>query len=340
MEIDTAPAEPDAAPKAPETPGRPSRWSRAAGIICWSSVALVAIFTVVRVGGLERTYYVDNFMAYTPYMTLLSVFPLVFTVVVRRWRATVVAALCTATLVSLVAPRIFGGPDPGKGPVLHVMSSNMRVGGADPATIVRLAREHHVDLLAIQEYTPAARAALAEDGLRSLFVYVAETPLGGAGGSALFSRYPLTDAGYQHLSGGFGQEYATLHVPDAAPIYVASVHTCAPVHKVDIGCWARSLAKEPPATPSGRVNLLIGDFNATLDHARFRTLLDTGYRDVAYQLGDGLDTTWPYEAWSVPPITIDHFLADPRIGALYFGSAPVRNTDHKTIWATLTLPGS
>src|SRR5262249_36317188 len=260
-----------------------------------TSVALVAMLTAVRVGGLERTYYLDTFIAFTPYVTLLSLFPLVFTVVVRRWPATVVAALCTATLVSPVVPRIVGGPYPGSGPVLHVMSSNMRIGGADPATIVRLAREHHADVLAIQEYTPAARAALLADGLGSLFPYVAETPLGGGGGSALYSRYPLTDAGYQHLSGVFGQEDATLNAPGAAPIYVASVHTCAPVHKQNIPCWARSLAKEPPATPHGRINLLIGDFNATLDHVRLRTLLDTGYDDVADRLGKGLDTTWPYD---------------------------------------------
>ena len=340
MEIDTAAG--SEAP--PETPAMPetaagSRWARAAGIACWSAVALVGLFTVVRLFGLERTWYVDTFMAFSPYVALLSVFPLVFAIALRRWRATVVAAVCTAILVTLIAPRTIGGPDPGPGPRLRVMSSNMKVGAADPATLVSLVRTHQVDVLALEEYTTAAQAALTAAGLRTLLPYAAEHALpGSAYGSGIFSRYPLSDEGYQQLAAGFGSEYATIHVPGALPLVVYAVHSVAPITPPTDPNWALSLHQQPPATPHGEVKLLIGDFNATLDHARLRALLATGYRDIATVLGDGLDTTWPYDGRPIPPIAIDHVFADPRIGAVYYGSGQVPRTDHKAIWATLTLP--
>ena len=45
------------------------------------------------------------------------------------------------------------------------------------------------------------------------------------------------------------------------------------------------------------MRLLVGDFNATLDHAALRRLLDTGYRDAASVVGQGMTPTcWPIRA--------------------------------------------
>jgi endonuclease/exonuclease/phosphatase (EEP) superfamily protein YafD len=307
---------------------------------CWPLVGVFMAFTLIRLFGWERTWYLDTFIAFTPYVALLAAVPLVFALVLRRWRAAVVAAVAAFALACVFVPRFVGHPDPGSGPRLSVMSSNMKVGAADPARIVALARDHRVDLLAIEEYTADAQRALLTDGLGLLLPCRAETPLGGASGSAIFSRYPLTDIGFQTFDNGFGQEYATVHVPGAQPLAFAAVHTRAPVDPSMTGPWAASLAAEPKASPKGAVRLLAGDFNATLDHERLRDLLDSGYRDVASTLGDGLTTTWPYDGRPIPPITLDHIFADPRIGAASFGTAKVAGTDHKAIFAVLTVPSA
>jgi predicted extracellular nuclease len=116
------------------------------------------------------------------------------------------------------------------------------------------------------------------------------------------------------------------------------VHAAAPIGPGAESTWTASLREEPAATPHGPVRLLIGDFNSTLDQRALRTLVATGYRDVAAQVGQGLDTTWPYDGRPVPPIVLDHALADPRIGVVRFGSGVIPHTDHKAIYATLTLP--
>jgi endonuclease/exonuclease/phosphatase (EEP) superfamily protein YafD len=297
-------------------------------------------FTVMRVFGLEGTWYLNTFVAFTPYVTLLSAVPLIFALLLRRWRAVTVALLTSLALITLFLPRAIGSPDPGHGPTLRVMSSNMKIGAADPNAIVALVRAHHIDLLAVEEFTPDAEDRLAAAGLTTLLPFTATTPIDGATGSAIYSRYPITETGYMPLAGGFGQEYATVSVPGAKPLLFDAVHTRAPNLPSSNTDWARSIAQQPPATPKGAVRLLAGDFNATLDHSRLRTLLDTGYVDIASQLGDGLTATWPYDGRWIPPITLDHFFADPRIGAVSFGATVVRGTDHKAIYAVITLPSA
>ncbi len=324
----------------PQAARRRIPWRGLAQTVCWALVVGWAAFTIMRVFGLERTWYLDTLVSFTPYVALLSVIPLIFALLLRRWRAAIVALLTSLALVTLLLPRAIGGPDPGHGPRLRVMSSNMKIGAADPAAIVALVKAHDIDVLAIDEFTPHAEDRLVAAGLTTLLPFSATTPIDGATGSAIYSRYPLTGTGYQPLAGGFGQEYATVTVPGALPLLVDAVHTRAPGEPGLTSDWAKSLTQEPHATPKGPVRLLAGDFNATLDHARLRTLLDTGYVDIASQLGDGLTTTWPYDGTLLPGITLDHFFADPRIGAVSFGATIVKGTDHKAIYTVITLPSA
>jgi endonuclease/exonuclease/phosphatase (EEP) superfamily protein YafD len=316
----------------------PSR--RVVVVACWLLVIGWVAFTTVRVFGLERTWLGDTIMSFTPYVAIGSLLPLLLALVLRRWRALVIVALTTLALATLFIPRAIGQPDPGHGPTLRVMTQNMKIGGADPVTIVGLVRSQQIDLLAVEEYTPAAEAALATAGLAALLPFSAVHPLPGAVGSAIYSRYPLTETGYQNLAGGFGQEYAIVTVPGALPLEFYAVHTRAPAEPGEQGDWERSIDQQPAATAHGTVRMLAGDFNATFDQAPLRRLLATGYVDVASQLGDGLEPTWPYDGRWIPPvpITIDHVFVDPRIGAVSFGTHVVHGTDHKAVYATVTLP--
>jgi endonuclease/exonuclease/phosphatase family metal-dependent hydrolase len=137
----------------------------------------------------------------------------------------------------------------------------------------------------------------------------------------------------------FGQARGTLTVPGAAPLAVESVHTCAPAAAGSTGCWERSFRNEPPATVDGQVRVLLGDFNATLDHAVLRHLLATGYRDAGDVAGAGLAATWPYDKL-FPRVTLDHVLADRRVGVRRFVVNPVPRSDHRSVFAELVLPAS
>jgi endonuclease/exonuclease/phosphatase family metal-dependent hydrolase len=217
------------------------------------------------------------------------------------------------------------------------MTVNMLKGSADAAAIVTLVRDHHVDLLALQEVTPDAVSRLDAAGLADLLPNRSVHPMRTVGGSALLSRFPLHDDGLRVMPWQFGQARATVTPENAAPFAVESAHPCAPSGPERDSCWVTGLAQEPPATVDGQVRLLIGDFNATLDHWALRHLLATGYRDAADTVGAGFATTWPYNK-PIPKIAIDHVLVDRRVGVRRVEVYPVPHSDHRALFAELVLP--
>jgi endonuclease/exonuclease/phosphatase (EEP) superfamily protein YafD len=191
----------------------------------------------------------------------------------------------------------------------------------------------------VQEYTVQARDALTLNGLDDLLPYHVQQPDHWGAGSALYSRYPLTDEGVRVHRSGFRQASATVSVPGAAPVRLESVHSCAPIPPQGDRWWAADLADQPAASPAGPVRILLGDFNATLDHSALRRLIGTGYRDAADVVGAGFALTWPFdERWYIPAVAIDHVLADRRVGVTGIGTYAVKNTDHRALLATLRIP--
>jgi len=91
----------------------------------------------------------------------------------------------------------------------------------------------------------------------------------------------------------------------------------------------------PAAGPIPRV--LLGDFNATLDHREFRRVLDRGYYDAADATGDGLRATWPTDR-SRPMLTIDHVLLPESIRTRKVNVHDVRGSDHRAVIAEILLP--
>lgn len=203
---------------------------------------------------------------------------------------------------------------------------------------MRLVRDNRIDLLALQEYTPQAQADLRQAGLDALLPYQVGDSEPLAVGSALYARVPLTGGTTPVAPGGFVEASATLQLPGAAPVAVRSVHTCALYTSDHQQCWRQGLDRQPRTTPDGPHRLLLGDFNATLDHPPLRRLIDGGYRDAADAVGSGLQPTWPTDRLPVPVITLDHILADTRIGVRAVSAHPVLRTDHRALTATLTLP--
>jgi endonuclease/exonuclease/phosphatase family metal-dependent hydrolase len=76
--------------------------------------------------------------------------------------------------------------------------------------------------------------------------------------------------------------------------------------------------------------MVVGDFNATLDHGPVRDLLGLGLRDAARESNAGWQPTWP--AW-LPLIAVDHVLVSRDLGVISTKSAVVEGTDHRALVA-------
>lgn len=312
---------------------------RAVSVIIWLLILPGAIWLLGRIFGLERGALIMLF-AGTPFVAAWTLIPLLAAAAARRWAAAAVAGAVAAGMAVCVLPRAI--PDLGAGPAggvaLKVLTMNMMYGEADAGRIVQLVRDGDVAILAVQEFTPRGEAALKAAGIGDLLPHQQLTAATDASGSGLYSRYPMLSQATRRNDGGFQQAYATIQPAGAAPIRVESVHPLAPAGPEMYDGWATDLRAQPRADPDGQARILLGDFNATLDHEALRDLIDSGYRDAASTVGAGLTPTWPAFNGSRGLVTIDHVLVDERIGVHDVQVHGVTGTDHRAVFASLTVP--
>ncbi len=253
-----------------------------------------------------------------------------------RGGSTPVAVLVAATAVALVVPRAVPAEQPtATGEVLVVATINVRIGAADVDRLAALALEQDVDLLAVVEATPQSTERLTTGPLGAALSADehATTDVGGV----VLARGDLAPlAGLPHAGGTPDVSWTT---PGGATVAVTSLHASAPIGPAAARTWRDGLARTPPA-PADGLGLVLGDFNATLDHAAFRRLLASGWRDAADEAGAGLAPTYDGLADASPglPMAIDHALVGPGIAVREVTTHDVPGTDHRMLVATLQLP--
>src|SRR5690349_19262983 len=266
-------------------------------------------WALLRVVGVELPYPLVAVIAFTPYAALTSPLPVLLALILRRKGVAILAAVAALCLGAAMVPRAVAGPRPeAEGPKLVVMTSNLWLGRANVPAVLRIAREHDVDVLSVQELRPKLLPRFETDQLPHRILL----PDNGAAGAGLLSRYPLASAG------GELQPEAVFELEGAPPVRIKAVHPRPPVTR--------------EAAPDERrdVQLLAGDFNATLDHAEFRSLLDRGWTDAADAAGEGWTPTWPAGTKSdrALPLTIDHILVDRRVRVEQVTVVDVPRSDH------------
>lgn len=130
---------------------------------------------------------------------------------------------------------------------------------------------------------------------------------------------------------------AVLRRPGLGAVEVVCIHPYPPTTPDRVGDWNAALDGLPEAGPPGPLRVLAGDFNATLDHAKLREVVDGGYRDAADDRGEGLSPTWHDGRLYPPPLTIDHILADERFAVASYDVHDMPGSDHEAISAELRL---
>ncbi|MGH2955230.1 MAG: endonuclease/exonuclease/phosphatase family protein [Solirubrobacterales bacterium] len=318
--------------------------SRAAIAIAWLLVAFWAGWALVRALGLDRGWPLVPMIAFTPYVAATAVIPVAVAALLRRWGAVAVATAAALLLVGLVLPRAFsdGEAAAGSGVPLNVMTANLHFGEADPAPVVELVRAHRIDVLSVQELTPGLAVELRRAGLERELPHGTERAAPTAHGSGIYSRYPLTAIGpARRRPGAFFMPTARIAIRGYGRLEVTAVHPPPPTSPGTVRDWRTDLAAMPSAVGSP-LRMLLGDFNATLDHDHMRDLIARGYRDAADSAGSGLTPTW--SAARIPllpfrvPLTIDHLLVDERIGVRQVGVHDLPGSDHDAVTGELLLP--
>jgi endonuclease/exonuclease/phosphatase (EEP) superfamily protein YafD len=306
--------------------------------LAWIAVIPLLAWAVIRLFGLDGGFPLEALMPFTPYVAAGSVAVVAFALALRVWPAAGVAAVAALCLGALVLPRQFETETVSAAGhrTLRVLAANVYLGRADPAGFMRLVDELHPDVITIEELTPRFRREVAAAGLDSRYRFHVLDPGLYARGTGIFSRFPLRRLPAPVYRSGQARAEASL--PGGGRLRIVAAHPYPPDLPSATPEWEEVL-EALPSTGRGTPWLLAGDFNATFDQAPFRDLVSRGYRDAGKATGKGLDGTYPGDgSLFPPPITIDHILADRRLGVVSYEVEPLPGSDHHAIFAELTLP--
>lgn len=273
------------------------------------------------------------------HFALWAAFPaLAIAAALRRVVTSAVAAVVSVFVLLVQVPPTIASTAPADARHVVVMQANLAIGFADPATIVGLVRDHDVDLLATEELTPPALVGLIRAGLTDVLRYHYNQPIAsGAAGIGIWSRYPISDpvADPRFL---LGLRHVGIAVP-GAPLTFVVTHVSAPYPQPP-DLWRSDFERLPgvlAALPDDAPVLVAGDFNATVDHAPFRAVLDAGYADGADQAGAGYLPSYPADRLYPPMIAIDHVLTRDAV-ATAADTFTVAGSDHRSLIVDVAVP--
>lgn len=311
----------------------------AGSIVLWSLVTACLAVALIRTSDLPAPFPLVVLLAYTPYFLPIALLCAVGALLARRPLPALLALGAAVLIAAAVVPRMAADDSaPPSTLEVRMMALNLDGGAADSEDVVRLIADERPELVAFSELTPGAVQALDAAGIATYLHRRVVSPGAGADGSGLFSVFSLRRLpGIAPAIGSVPMTRALVRTPPARFEAVA-VHVLAPTSPTATKRWSAGLRALPSCGPEP-ASILLGDFNATLDHAQLRDVIGHGCLDAADAAGSGLKPTWPLlGSWS-PPVTIDHVLAPLSSAVSEYRTAEVSGTDHAAVLVTLGLPG-
>jgi endonuclease/exonuclease/phosphatase (EEP) superfamily protein YafD len=320
---------------------RPARASQVALMIFGFLFALPSTaFTVLRIwqpSG-QSAELLTSFISYAIIGHLVALLFFVIVLIRARKRLAVgVITLLVAVMIALhgswLGPLFIPDGRPATTSEFRVLSVNVLGGAADAQRLAEAAR--YADVVVLLEFEPDALEALEQYGWSERFPHQVGADERGVNGSAIFSRFPLSDSELLPQT-TFQQWIATAEVPEVGPVRVMGVHPCNPY------CGATRFSSEhrlirriAGEQPKDQPLIVAGDFNAVDDHGPMQDLRADGLRSATDVAGAGWLPSYPAGRKFPPLIPIDHVLINDHLTATDVRTVAVPGTDHLGVLATL-----
>ena len=266
-------------------------------------------------------------VAMMPWVTLLCLVPFVLALLARSLPIALATALISALCAWWLLPLYIS--EPASDTTLTVATVNAEFGQVDAASVVDMVRAEKIDILAVQELTPEAVAALQGAGLGDELGSSYVRPAAGFEGIGLWSRFPMDADALDGLIANSIQ--ATIVTPDG-DIKLFSVHPAAP-SSGNHAAWTKDFNRlNFVLSKAIGPTMVLGDFNATRDNAPFRSIEGLGYADAPDQAGAGFIPTFPNGRAPWPLVAIDHAMVrDSQLTANNVKSVTLPGTDHRAL---------
>ncbi|MGI9646512.1 MAG: endonuclease/exonuclease/phosphatase family protein, partial [Ilumatobacteraceae bacterium] len=187
------------------------------------------------------------------------------------------------------------------------------------------------DVVVLSEFTPEHQATLGDHDLAADFPHRIEREGWGAGGIAIWSRYPMSE-GVPLPTRNYSLD-VTVSGPDG-PVALIGVHAATPIF--DFDAWQTDLAVVGRRTGAANgPTMVVGDFNASYWHPDFRDLLDDGFVDAHMAHGSGFSASWPMQRWFPPFVRLDHALTGGGLVSTAVSDFDVPGSDHRGFVVTV-----
>jgi endonuclease/exonuclease/phosphatase (EEP) superfamily protein YafD len=262
-------------------------------------------------------------------------------VVVRRrwWPAALVVAVVAGVALGTVLPRAIAGPTPPAGGTLTLLSFNVYDGGADVTALAGAIRSDQPDLVVLTEAGERFRLRLVPflTGLPYRSWSTVSTGQPDVNGIVVLASARLGQVTATPLD--LGTEFPWMHLTGGqlGHINVVAVHTAAPVAG-RMASWIKELGLlRQWCIERASPQIVIGDVNATLDHAPLRDAI-VGGTDAAADRGGGLVATWPTSWPRSFGVQIDHVFTTGDLHPAGLRVVDLPGSDHRALLTQIVLP--
>lgn len=357
------------APRRPDGPSRPTRAPRprrgprhgCLSALLWLVMLGVLALMALRClpADLANGRLVPEAVSFVPWLFAPIVLCLVLALLWRRWVLLAVSAAALAAMLwwhaGFLLPRegvsdaavatAQASADPSDG-VARVMTLNTAHGAASAEEVVMLVREKNVEVLCLQELTDDFLSELSSAGLYDLLPYYVisdeASAISNGGRNGIWTLAPMDNVSGNLLPIDTSSMPAGTVQIGGLDVRVVSVHPNSPVRGAQ-DLWDEGLGVIGSLSEYDHTYLVMGDFNSTWDHARFRELLGTDFVDASSEAGEGFHMTYPSGTLAgieLPSLVeIDHivYARDSGITVSELEAAEVSGTDHRALLGVLEV---
>jgi endonuclease/exonuclease/phosphatase (EEP) superfamily protein YafD len=331
-------------------------------------VLIVALPLYPELYGLDELTPFTQLVAFRPQLLVLTA--LLGVAMLFRWNWRIAAGLVillAVTGAALTVPRDLSDPQPppAGSRAMTIMVANVLGGGADPRQVAQLIREYRPDLVSLPEaqvdvrreieaqlqgleyrgYTQQANSAV--ESATSVLVssslgdvtFTAETRDTGKVSSEQPGTTklppppdPRTSGQLQQTSTEFGHVIVT--GGNLGKLRLIAYHGYPPL---PVASWKQDLEVVKGWCEEDRPTIVAGDFNATTDHADFRSALGSHCKSVAPSVGAGLEGTWPSDRPGLFRTQIDHVVVSDGIKTSKFRTYDLPGSDHRAVVTSVAV---
>lgn len=291
------------------------------------SAGIVAAAATVG-GFLDRFWWRFDLLAHfrVQYALALALMAL-FTLLLKKYRATSVFSLLALANLGLILPLYSGKPAPldEAVPPLRAVLLNVRTGNRQYDLVKQFISQTDADFVVVEEVDPPWLEQL--QSLTNLYPHIEACPRDDNFGIALLSRHPPAKSGITHIGPAYVPSVFGHFSFGTNSLLVFGTHPVPPSTADNAAARNDQLAAIPAfLAPFGGDVVLLGDLNVTPWCHRFKAFLRTsGLKNSAQ--GFGVQATWPAY---LPPLLIplDHCLHTPGIRIHNRHTGPYIGSDH------------